>query len=207
MEFDHLENKAHSVSAMVDMKASRARIIAEVAKTELVCILCHRFRTFSRRMASGVRVGRNRKTWSLVTRFKARPCEVCGERRPWYQMDLDHRDPTTKVFALAYARDFTEAQVKEELGKCALLCALCHRRKTFKGVYLDLLASPEGVARPNIKITSGVVDRILGMKRQGALQKDIALAMGLSQGVVSNIVRSKYKNTRLAPEKTSIGQA
>lgn len=49
MDFDHVRGiKVASVSAMLNRSASRERILAEIAKCELVCANCHRIRTFGR---------------------------------------------------------------------------------------------------------------------------------------------------------------
>ena len=198
MEFDHTDEKNHSIAKMVEMKASRARILEEVRLTELVCVLCHRSRTFFRRVAVRVSAKKLLMSSVLVLRAKARPCNLCGARRPWYQMDFDHLDPSTKLFSLASAKNYTVEQVRAEASKCQLLCALCHRRKTFQGVYNQLLVSDEGIYRPNIKITPETVGRVLQLKLDGVAQKDIAATLGLSGGTVSNIVHGKYRNTKLA---------
>ncbi len=51
MDYDHLPGfeKSQEVSAMVGGTYSRASILAEIAKCELVCSNCHRLRTKSRR--------------------------------------------------------------------------------------------------------------------------------------------------------------
>jgi len=112
-------------------------------------------------------------------------------------MDLDRKEPSEKSFSLSYARDYKPDTVRRELARCTLLCALGHRRKTFKGVYLNLLASPEGTFRPNVKVTPAVVAQVLELKRQRIPQHRIAKEVGLSQGVVSNIVPGKYRNSKL----------
>ncbi len=53
MDFDHRDpsNKRYTVSRMVG-RAGVARIMAEVAKCDIVCANCHRARTYARREAS-----------------------------------------------------------------------------------------------------------------------------------------------------------
>jgi hypothetical protein len=201
MEFDHVGPKAHAVSAMVDMKASRKRILEEVARTELVCILCHRTRTFARRLANRTVVKpkkpRELMNWALVARYRSQPCSVCGKRRPWYQMDLHHRNPSDKQLNLASYKGFQTKLVQAELLKCQPVCALCHRRKTGASTYPEFLESPKGAYRPNVRITSDVVSRILALKQEGQRQKDISRITGASKAVVSQVVRGIYKNTKL----------
>lgn len=47
MEFDHLGDKLGDMGNMV-RRASRRVIEAEIAKCELVCVVCHRRRTAKR---------------------------------------------------------------------------------------------------------------------------------------------------------------
>jgi hypothetical protein len=56
MDFDHREAtaKAGRVTGMIG-RAGNARILAEVAKCDIVCANCHRVRTFERRTSSSER--------------------------------------------------------------------------------------------------------------------------------------------------------
>lgn len=49
MDFDHLRDKADSVSSLTLRSYSSQTIVAEIAKCELVCSNCHRIRTKNRR--------------------------------------------------------------------------------------------------------------------------------------------------------------
>ena len=56
-----------------------------------------------------------------------KPCVKCGEARPWV-IHFHHIDPTVKAFeidqeAVIYRK---EDCLKEEIEKCACLCANCH---------------------------------------------------------------------------------
>lgn len=48
LEFDHLGDKSYNVSEMPARGFSKANILAEIAKCEVVCCNCHRRRTHSR---------------------------------------------------------------------------------------------------------------------------------------------------------------
>ncbi len=53
MDFDHTgTDKVFSVSRMVQRRISMKRILAEIAKCDLVCSNCHRIRTHKRRLSS-----------------------------------------------------------------------------------------------------------------------------------------------------------
>lgn len=53
MDFDHLPqfHKEYPIAEMVRRRMAWATIMSEIAKCELVCANCHRFRTFTRREA------------------------------------------------------------------------------------------------------------------------------------------------------------
>ena len=48
-------------------------------------------------------------------------------------MDLDHRDPSQKLFAVGYGlivNNETIDKVMAEIDKCDLVCANCHKLRT-----------------------------------------------------------------------------
>lgn len=51
LEFDHLENKKHEISAIRGNKWED--VLAEIAKCDVVCANCHRVRTVRRRALTG----------------------------------------------------------------------------------------------------------------------------------------------------------
>ncbi len=51
-----------------------------------------------------------------------------------FQLDLDHRDPSTKTNktnSRAYEPSWNLKRIKEELSKCDVLCKNCHALKTY----------------------------------------------------------------------------
>jgi hypothetical protein len=62
---------------------------------------------------------------------EADPCIDCKEHYPYYVMDYDHRDETTKKNDVSsIANQLSLKMVKEEIAKCDLVCANCHRKRT-----------------------------------------------------------------------------
>lgn len=60
-------------------------------------------------------------------------CVDCGYEGPPFMYDFDHRDPTAKEFgiaALGSCRSY--ARMQEEVVKCDLVCANCHRFRTHR---------------------------------------------------------------------------
>ena len=61
------------------------------------------------------------------------PCVDCGQSDV-IVLDFDHRDPSTKMGGpTELARKNSNwKKIKEEIEKCDVRCANCHRRKTAK---------------------------------------------------------------------------
>lgn len=68
----------------------------------------------------------------IVALKESEPCEDCHRYFPAYVMDYDHRDPTTKIATISKITKEakTVAEVWDELDKCDLVCANCHRIRT-----------------------------------------------------------------------------
>lgn len=57
------------------------------------------------------------------------PCADCGKFYPYYIMDFDHqRDKKRNIATMTGNRLKT---IKEEIAKCEIVCANCHRERTF----------------------------------------------------------------------------
>jgi hypothetical protein len=73
-----------------------------------------------------------RRAIHLLHRIKAKPCVDCGKMYPPYVMDLDHRNPRTKIANPSIlARNGQIEKLREEAKKCDVVCANCHRERTF----------------------------------------------------------------------------
>lgn len=64
----------------------------------------------------------NRRAW--LARLKDHPCGDCGGRFPPIAMDFHHTNGDGARFNFRTAK---KARVLEEVKKCVLLCANCHR--------------------------------------------------------------------------------
>jgi hypothetical protein len=74
---------------------------------------------------------RNRrvKRIALIRTAKSKPCMDCGNSYPYYAMDFDHRNPEEKKFGICQAKCGNRSlkTLQEEIDKCDVVCATCHR--------------------------------------------------------------------------------
>lgn len=146
MDFDHRDGatKSFRLTSGGAMLRPEARILEEAAKCDVVCANCHRLRTQEgvatrRRRPPGRSAGleQKRKRWraqaSVLNQLRDVPCMDCGCRYPPAAMDFDHRDSASKRSAVSrmIGRAGT-ARILEEVAKCDIVCANCHRLRTFR---------------------------------------------------------------------------
>lgn len=83
---------------------------------------------------------------TFLDQLKSVPCTDCGESHPPWAMDFDHRPDEEKLFNIGEApsRGFSEKTLQREIDKCDVVCALCHRYRTFgqKGRVAQWLEHP-----------------------------------------------------------------
>lgn len=145
MEFDHVHGeKRHSISEMSSWK--HATVLAEIAKCEAVCANCHRVRTALRRPPSKM-PDANLPAWkfnkamhqfekiatfrSEIAALKSCTCHDCEKSFHPAAMDFDHVRGA-KLFSISNGWSYTRLEVQEEIAKCDLICANCHRLRTEK---------------------------------------------------------------------------
>lgn len=64
----------------------------------------------------------------LAVKYKGGSCEICGYDKCIGALEFHHLDPSQKDFGIGnkgYTRSWKK--VKEELDKCIMVCANCHR--------------------------------------------------------------------------------
>lgn len=135
MDFDHLSDKLMAISKMVHETFSLEKIKEEILKCELVCVLCHKNRTYQRLQEKEKKelypcYNRNK---AIIVLAKSQPCAICNiQYNPW-QMEFDHlRD---KEMPVGQMLGVAEWRLYNEIAKCQILCALCHRRQNKKTLW------------------------------------------------------------------------
>ncbi len=71
---------------------------------------------------------RRKKVRRMAVEYKEGKCQSCGYSRCIDALEFHHNDSSKKDFSISekgYTRSWDK--VKEELDKCTLLCANCHR--------------------------------------------------------------------------------
>lgn len=126
MEYDHVRGeKRHNIGKMANHK--RERVLEEIAKCELVCCACHRIRSHNRRGYSKTPKFVKFRAW--MDSLKKNPCTDCGITLHPVAMDFDHvRGEKIEGISSMYGWD--QCKVLDELTKCELVCANCHRERT-----------------------------------------------------------------------------
>lgn len=59
-----------------------------------------------------------------------KPCVDCNRLFPFYVLDYHHKDSSKKTTEVGNLTCYGKARVLEEIQKCDLLCANCHRLRT-----------------------------------------------------------------------------
>ena len=110
-----------------------------------VCRICEREFAYSR--SAGHRLNRCNSCGVNIRRFKIKErcvqykggeCCRCGYKKCITALEFHHLDPLIKKFSPGGHHCRSWDKMKEELDKCILLCANCHREEEF------LVASAKG---------------------------------------------------------------
>jgi hypothetical protein len=155
MDFDHREPAMKAFALMSGRAALKPRkvLLAEAAKCDVVCANCHAIRSQRqavKRWAQGGpgtsrRIVEKRAYWRMqaraLLRLRSVACQDCQGTFSPFSMEFDHRDPTTKAQrVMAMVGRAGMQRILEEAAKCDVVCANCHRMRTFvrrQGVELE----------------------------------------------------------------------
>lgn len=75
----------------------------------------------------------------FLEEIKNKPCIDCGNIYPMWVMDFDHRERKKKIASvskLAFRFIVNLEKLKEEIEKCDLVCANCHRQRTYNRLHI-----------------------------------------------------------------------
>lgn len=78
------------------------------------------------------RIGEHRKKLrSVIDLAKQVPCTDCGKNYPPYVMDFDHQGEKDTNVAKMFGACVSVERLRDEIAKCEVVCANCHRERTF----------------------------------------------------------------------------
>lgn len=68
-----------------------------------------------------------------LVKYKGGKCEICGYNKCLGALDFHHLDPSQKDFTISNSNIYKNLdKLKEEVDKCILVCANCHREIHYK---------------------------------------------------------------------------
>ena len=146
LEFNHLHpaTKTANICDMIHFRVSRARIQLEIAKCEVLCANCHQRNTTTQSLAHyKLAFGENGQTQFasarmapdlrniriVLQRLREAACVDCGLTDPLV-LQFDHLESKTKDIAALVRSACSSQRLINELNKCEVRCANCHRRRT-----------------------------------------------------------------------------
>jgi hypothetical protein len=139
MDYDHVPGRGQKIANVSRMALNGVPtniILAEIAKCDLVCALCHNKRTFDRlneKFGTDYNYSKSvQRNVDIINEFKSHPCVICNKQYDLYNMQIDHIDPATKLFDVCSLKSCKLDFLLSELKKCQPICALCHRRKSIE---------------------------------------------------------------------------
>ena len=76
---------------------------------------------------------RKSKKLAYVQQYKqSHSCVDCGENYPYWVLELDHlRDKVANISEMCNSKSFNLQSIVEELEKCEVVCANCHKNRTW----------------------------------------------------------------------------
>ena len=99
---------------------------------------CHkRYYLRNRALYRKKNIRRRKELIEFVISLKQKPCMDCGVRYSHYVMDFDHRNKKTKIDSINQMinyHSYSREKILKEIEKCDLVCANCHRIRTYCGV-------------------------------------------------------------------------
>ena len=124
MDFDHRDPslKKYEINYLLNKTGCPwSRLLTEIEKCDVVCVNCHRLRTWK---PPKTHLDNRRK---LLIELKSVPCADCEGSFHYCQLDFDHvRGEKIREVPLIKNR----AGILAEAAKCEVVCANCHRERS-----------------------------------------------------------------------------
>lgn len=110
------------------------------------------------------------------------PCVECNS---WEDLELDHKDPSTKISHSVWSWSI-ERRLKE-LEKCQVLCRECHLNKTKVDLSILNMGKYTGANCGTSKYTEVQIQQVWNLKAQGFTHAQISFTLGMPRGTIGRI--------------------
>lgn len=137
-EFDHIDpsKKEYALSKV----RNTTTLHYELTKCQIVCIFCHRTRTHSMKESWLPRNNAQKTNIEYINHHKTKhgcenkDCIYSNHIKSPFHLEFDHLDEYIhcKKAPISTLRYCGKNTIKQERKKCRVLCAGCHRKRTFK---------------------------------------------------------------------------
>lgn len=148
LDFDHVRGeKIREVAALIRLGSSLPKLDAEIEKCDVVCANCHRRRTAIRGNSWRARASRGEDPNANLRPLQARNlrfvrqvlesngCVDCGTR-DLMVLEFDHVGEKRFNVTKGIWYEYSLGRIADEIARCEIRCANCHRRRTAKeGAY------------------------------------------------------------------------
>ena len=121
---------------------SYQKINEEIAKCQVLCIFCHKEKTHLAKKPETIPTTPKKLNEFLATKWKQRfsilarskPCYLCHQNYPYYQMELDHQPEFQKIENVSKLifLGAEDSVILKEISKTKAICCACHRLKSLK---------------------------------------------------------------------------
>lgn len=134
LEFDHIDRTTKERG--ITECRSISQLMEEAPKCEIRCVICHIRRTKEQLNIRGSWGRESRKEYVDNKKIEIGGCESCG----WFDKTLlealhfDHLDENDKDVDISFmvAKFYPIEEINDEIMKCQLYCANCHKRRTLQ---------------------------------------------------------------------------
>jgi hypothetical protein len=143
LDYDHRDpfQKEFDISDAVKGHVAWSRILKEIEKCDLLCACCHRLRTQKPATTYEFRKKRVSNLQYVSALKTTTPCQDCGGLFAACQLDFDHVRGT-KTNSISKLMDADRETLDQELAKCEIVCANCHRVRTWSQRLVCRSSSP-----------------------------------------------------------------
>ncbi|MFP8953426.1 homing endonuclease associated repeat-containing protein [Natrialbaceae archaeon A-arb3/5] len=125
LDFHHVDEttKMMAVGRMVTFGYGTDAIRAEIEKCEILCANCHR-------KAHHSEPSDELRQWVYQQKRSARGCDRCEEVDPAC-LDFHHVEEKEATVSELTANNRSKQRIREEIERCCILCANCHREEHY----------------------------------------------------------------------------